>query len=266
MTASSDVAEVGSEGEEYDGDAARAVPGILEAVLGDIGNRLTPEGVRRIEFPRTPLGRRGYNEADVERFRDRVVHEIGKSSAEKAELRQEIQRLRDYYRRNRVDLEGADRPSGRRAQGAAGTVDSDRPSAQAVNVMSAAQQAADQHIARAEDYARRLVANARVQYEDILLSAHEQAERAAAEASRLYEAGLAASNRSTGDPGMPPGEMQELESRLAYMRTFTQVTQVQLRSILDALREELDHLTVLPQPGGGQPGASHRSRGQAIRA
>jgi hypothetical protein len=30
------------------------------------------------------------------------------------------------------------------------------------------------------------------------------------------------------------------------MRTFAQVTQVQLRSILDALRQELDQLTDLP--------------------
>jgi hypothetical protein len=41
------------------------------------------------------------------------------------------------------------------------------------------------------------------------------------------------------------------------MRTFAQVTQVQLRSILDALRQELDQLTELPaNPGSVAVGAS----------
>jgi vacuolar-type H+-ATPase subunit H len=110
---------------------------------------------------------------------------------------------------------------------------------QAVNVMSQAQQAADQHIAQAEDYARRLVANARLQYEEILHRAHDQAQAAAAEAARAAEEQQHASHED-------PAEMQYLQSRVAYMRTFAQVTQVQLRSILDALRQELDQLTELP--------------------
>jgi hypothetical protein len=48
--------------------------------------------------------------------------------------------------------------------------------------------------------------------------------------------------------------MQYLQSRLAYMRTFAQVTHVQLRSILDALRQELDQFTELPS-GPGTAGA-----------
>jgi cell division initiation protein len=230
-----------------------------------LAQRLTPDAVRRFDFPRTPIGRRGYNEADVERFRARVVHEIGQSNAEKAALRTELQRqreevrrLRDYYRVHRVDVDGADRQQA----GAPSTqINVNIATAQAVNVMSQAQQAADQHIAQAEDYARRLVANARLQYEEILQRAHEQAQQAATEAGRLYEARAA---RPDADEHEDPEQMQYLQSRLAYMRTFAQVTQVQLRSILDALRKELDNLTELPTevpagagtpvaPGGGVP-------------
>ena len=64
--------------------------------------RLTPEVARHLDFPRSPLGRRGYGEADVERFRNRVVLELINAAAEQAELRREIQRLRDYYRRQGV--------------------------------------------------------------------------------------------------------------------------------------------------------------------
>ena len=219
---------------------------------GTLAQRLSPDAVRRFEFGRTPIGRRGYNETDVEHFRVRVVHEVVQSTAERAALRQElqrqreeVQRLRDYFRQNRVDVDGA---GGQPAQQQPATqVNVNIATVQAVNVMSQAQQAADQHIAQAEDYARRLVANARLQYEEILHRAHDQAQAAAAEAGRVTE-------EQQHAPHEDPGEMQYLQSRLAYMRTFAQVTQVQLRSILDALRQELDQLTELPA-GPGTPGA-----------
>jgi DivIVA domain-containing protein len=218
--------------------------------------RLTPDGIRRLQFTRSAIGRRGYNEADVEHFRARVVHEIGQANAEKAAMRQElqrqrdeVQRLRDFFRRNRVDV---DAPGGHVPPPPPTQINVNIASVQAVNVMSQAQQAADQHIAQAEDYARRLVANARLQYEDILRRAHEQAQEAAVEAGRLYEASTKTSEpdrerpQEQGAQEQNSQEMQYLQSRLAYMRTFAQVTQVQLRSILDALRQELDQLTDLP--------------------
>ncbi|MFI7587801.1 DivIVA domain-containing protein [Spongisporangium articulatum] len=242
-------------------------PTELETVLPDgydagFRSRLSPEIVRQTDFPRTQLGRRGYNEADVERFRNRVIMELVSGAQEKAELRQEIQRLRDYYRRQGVDpvaaQEGArEGTRARRREAAAhnqaaenqagGPSSADLvPTVEAVNVMSRAQQVADQHVAQAEDYARRLVANAREQYEEILVQAHETAERAEAEVRAAEEERAMLLARSINSDGrLDPGEVEnlrELASRLAYMRTFAQVTQVQLRSILDALSDELGQL------------------------
>ena len=221
---------------------------------GTLAQRLSPDAVRRFEFGRSAIGRRGYSEADVEHFRVRVVHEVVQSTAERAALRQElqrqreeVQRLRDYFRRNQVDVDGTGQPAPQ--QPAPTQVNVNIATVQAVNVMSQAQQAADLHIAQAEDYARRLVANARLQYEEILHRAHDQAEAAAAEAGRVAE------EQQQHAPHEDPTEMQYLQSRLAYMRTFAQVTQVQLRSILDALRQELDQLTELPA-GPGTPSGS----------
>jgi cell division initiation protein len=222
---------------------------------GTLAQRLSPDAVRRFEFGRTTIGRRGYSETDVEHFRVRVVHEIVQSTAERAALRQElqrqreeVQRLRDYFRRNRVDVDGAGGQPAQQ-QPPATQVNVNVATVQAVNVMSQAQQAADQHIAQAEDYARRLVANARLQYEEILHRAHDQAQAAAAEAGRVAE------EEQQHAPSEDPAEMQYLQSRLAYMRTFAQVTQVQLRSILDALRQELDQLTELPAAPGTAVGS-----------
>jgi cell division septum initiation protein DivIVA len=204
--------------------------------------------VRRAEFGRTGLGRRGYSETDVEQFRTRVVQEISQATAEKAELRTEaqrlrieVQRLRDYYRRQRVDVDRAEK-----AKAAASAMEepdaAPGPSPDAVNLMSQAQQAADQHIAQAEDYVRRLVSGARRQYDEILVSAQEQAERVTAEAQELLERAGTAQGRPAGSD-----DVAELQERVTYLRTFAQVTQVQLRGMLDGLRTELDRLT-FPEP------------------
>jgi DivIVA domain-containing protein len=244
-------------------DAAAATGGLLgvppTGQVTAIGPRLTPESVRRAAFDRAGIGRRGYSEADVERFRNRVVQEIGQANAEKAELRREhqrlraeIQRLRDYYRRNRVDVDksrGPEPPPGPvYEEPPTGELVPVGPSADSVNVMSRAQQAADQHIAQAEDYARRLVSGARRQYEEILLAAQNQADQAAAEAREAYERAA----RSSGGAASS-AEVDEIQERVTYLRTFAQVTQVQLRSILDGLRQELDKLT-LPAPDGPPTG------------
>lgn len=131
--------------------------------------RLTADTVRHLEFSRAPLGRRGYTEADVERFRIRVIDEINTSDAQMAELRARIERLRAFVMQH--NLGPIDGPSV--------TPDQVVPSEQAVNVLSQAQQVADQHIAQAVDYARHLIADARQRYEQILAHAHRQAAQTA---------------------------------------------------------------------------------------
>ncbi len=202
--------------------------------------RLTPEAVRRFELGRTALGRRGFVESDVERFRARVADELGRCDAERAELREEIERLRNYFRRNGFDPSGG---AGGRPAATNGTHPGEGLSVQAVNLLSQAQQAADQHIAAAEDYARKLVGDARRQYEEILVQAHDLAESAAAQAAERYREATALGDRVVGH--------EELTAKLAYLRTFAEVTQVQMRSILDALRQELDRLAVLNSDPSG---------------
>jgi cell division initiation protein len=116
----------------------------------------------------------------------------------------------------------------------------------AVNIISRAQQTADAQIAEAEDYARRLVGQAREQYEKILQEAQRQAEEAANQAVGEYRAG----------PGVQTAEAEELERRIAYLRTFADVTQVQLRAVLEGLAQEVDKLGSLPQKGQQTPNGS----------
>jgi cell division initiation protein len=184
---------------------------------------LTPDQVRKKQFSRAKLARRGYSEEEVEAFLYRVADEMAGGDKEKADLRAEIDRLKNWYKNQGADVTDP-------------AVAQPRISIDAVNILSRAQQTADAQIAEAEDYARRLVGQARQQYELTLQEAQQRAEEAADEAVDAY--------RSSG--AVQSAEAEELESRIAYLRTFAEVTQVQLRAVLEGLANEVNKLGSLP--------------------
>ena len=59
-----------------------------------------------------------------------------------------------------------------------------------------------------------------------------------------------AANKAVGATGSGDGlqraEAEELERRIAYLRTFADVTQVQLRAVLEGLAHEVDKLSHVP--------------------
>ncbi|MFC5825052.1 DivIVA domain-containing protein [Nonomuraea insulae] len=187
----------------------------------DDRQRLTPDRVRNKEFSRTKLGHRGISEDEVRTFLYRLADDIAAGDMEKADLRAEIDRLKNWYKDHGTDTGGAQQA---------------RLNVAAVNLLSRAQQTADAQIAEAEDYARRLVGQARQQYEQILHEAQQQAEAAANRAVNVY--------RSSG--AVQSAEAEELERRIAYLRTFAEVTQVQLRAVLEGLTNEVGKLGNLP--------------------
>ncbi|NYH41102.1 cell division septum initiation protein DivIVA [Micromonospora jinlongensis] len=142
-------------------------------VSGGVQVRMTADRVRRWEFDAASFARRGYDNADVDRFRMQVADELDLLATQIATLRAENERLTD-----RVELH---RHGVIPSTGAAAKV----PAAREVNLLSAAQREAEQIIAQAHDYARRVAEYARVQYESYLQAAEaeakQEAERAVAE-------------------------------------------------------------------------------------
>ncbi|MBF8191747.1 DivIVA domain-containing protein [Nonomuraea sp. K274] len=187
--------------------------------------RLTPDRVRTKDFSRTKLGHRGYTEDEVRTFLYRIADDMAAGDMEKADLRAEVDRLRNWYKDHGTDVVNP------------GAAQRTRLNVDAVNLLSRAQQTADAQIAEAEDYARRLVGQARQQYEQILQEAQQQAEEAATQAVDVY--------RSSGE--VQSAEAEELERRIAYLRTFAEVTQVQLRAVLEGLANEVNKLGSLPE-------------------
>ena len=143
-------------------------------VSGGVQVRLTSDRVRRWEFGTASFARRGYDHADVDRFRMQVADELDLLAAVVANLRAENERLNDHLELHRHGVI----PS----TDATATL----PAAKEVNLLSAAQREAEQIIAQAHDYARRVAAYAQMQYESYMRAAAEEAKQEAERAVQEY--------------------------------------------------------------------------------
>lgn len=134
--------------------------------------RITADRVRRWEFDAASFTRRGYDHKDVDRFRMQVADELDFLAAQIADLRAENERLHDHVELHRHGVLPSAQPS--------------LPGAKEVNLLSAAQREAEQIIAQAHDYARRVAEYARVQYESYVRAAVEEAREEAERAVQSY--------------------------------------------------------------------------------
>jgi len=198
----------------------------MSAANYDLGSpSISAEAVRVARFS---TKRHGWDEKEVRAFLDSVANDIQAADAERASLRAELHEIRAEVERIR------------------GTVTADESqshveiSVHAVGLLSQAQQTADSCVAEAEQYARDLITAARSQYQEIL----QKAQQAAAQSMRELSAVSAA-----GGPDEAAVSLPEIE----YVRTFARVAQVQLRSVLDALTQEVDKLGQLPRLDNVQP-------------
>jgi DivIVA domain-containing protein len=175
-------------------------------------SRLPESGT--VKFASRPLG--GYDRSEVDAFVADLAHTIDEVRAALDEDRRELAELRAENTKLRssdsADLEH-------------------EVTLGAVGLLSQAQMIADKAVADAEEYARDLVLTARTQY-------REAQERTAATAA------AAPVEPGTTTASIPLPSMPEIE----YVRTYAQVAQIQLRSVLDALTEQVDRLGTLPQP------------------
>jgi DivIVA domain-containing protein len=149
-------------------------------VSGGVQVRMTADRVRRWEFGAAAFTRRGYDQNDVDRFRVQVADELDLLSAQIAHLRAENERLTDRVELHRHGVIPSSNPA------------VNLPSSKEVNLLSAAQREAEQIIAQAHDYARRVAEYARVQYESYMRAAAEEAKQEAERAVQEY--------RSTAGP------------------------------------------------------------------
>jgi len=157
-----------------------------------------------------------YDRLEVDNFMRDLATAIAEVRTAAASTRQELAELR------------AEKAS----QGASGPDSEEEITAGAVGLLTQAQLIADKAVADAEQYARDLVLTARSQYREIL----ERAESTASQATATI-----------------PTEHVPAVPEIEYVRTYAQVAQIQLRSVLEALTEQVDRLGSLPQPSTETP-------------
>jgi DivIVA domain-containing protein len=171
-------------------------------------DRRTPQQVRFATFSQRKRG--GWDPDEVREFLAAVADDIQLAGEERARLVAENERLR-------AALVQASTPEA-----------GDRTEAnnQAIALLSQAQLVADQLVADHEQHSQNLVSNARARQRELMDSAPGSALPAALEGTRGYV--------------VPVPEIE-------YVRTYTQIAQGQLRSVLQALSEQVDRLGELPR-------------------
>ncbi|MFI7024783.1 DivIVA domain-containing protein [Micromonospora sp. NPDC049900] len=145
-------------------------------VSGGAQVRLTADRVRRWEFGSASFTRRGYDPTAVDRFRMQVADELDRLTTRVADLRADNEMLTGHVELHRHGVIPSAGPA---------TV---TPAAKEVNLLSAAQREAEQIIAQAHDYARRVAEYARTQYESYVRAAVEEARQQAERAVQEYRA------------------------------------------------------------------------------
>jgi DivIVA domain-containing protein len=185
--------------------------------------RLTPAELQTVSFRRAPLGRRGFDEDQVRAFLRQVEQELVRVLNEKAAMQHEVGRLRD-------------RVSGS-PQGVT-PAQAEDAHIQAVRILSKAQETADHYVADAQRYSRELAEEARRGRDEILAEAKARAVLVLEEAHR--QASTAAEQVVPSSEPMSGDERRNLESEIAYLRTFSDVYRTHLRSYLEALLRNVE--------------------------
>jgi cell division initiation protein len=184
----------------------------------------SPEAIRAETFTHRM---RGLDEQEVREYLALIADQVAAAESCRAELAADNERLRAELEEQRDAAQ-----------------DEGEISTRAVLLFSQAQQIADQLVEEAVVHARDLMTSARNQQREILEEAHRAAEVAAREASRASGQDLVSAATDTLVYSEPVPEIE-------YVRTFARVAQVQLRSVLDALAEQVDKLGEVPEPGKG---------------
>ena len=219
---------------------------------------LTPADVHNVAFSKPPIGKRGYNEDEVDAFLDLVENELTRLIEENADLRQRVAELDQ-------ELAGA-RPGGgvqatqaiplyepepepapgrspctrRRAGRAARGSPQRRPASQAAKVLGLAQDTADRLTGTAKAESDKLLADARAQADALVSEARQTAETTVSDARERADAMLAdAQTRSETQLRQAQEKADALQADAERKHSEIMGTINQQRTVLEGRLEQL---------------------------
>ena len=195
--------------------------------------RLTAADVAAAMFPRTPWGRRGYDEGTVNAFLDQVRDELVRYANETTGLREEAMRLRRRF----IQRDGTGE----------WLADDREAHKMAVAIVSEAQVTADRYVSAAQEYSARLTRDAAERREAMLA----EAERVLADArAQAAEAAAAALDEPVSDQAAGP--LRAARADAAYGRAFNRVYLGNAVVLAEALLKMLDDWKEHEAGGSGQ--------------
>jgi DivIVA domain-containing protein len=185
--------------------------------------RLTLADVEAATFPRTPVMRRGYDEAAVDEFLARVSRELAMLATEKAGLVREVMRLRERF----VSRDGAV------------PVDDSEARALAVTIVSEAQVTADGYVQSAREYSGRLREDALRQRETLLEEADRERQRIRLEAE-VQARQAAAAALEVPVPARAGEPLRAARAQAAWTSAFGGVYLAHIRVMIEAIMRILE--------------------------
>jgi DivIVA domain-containing protein len=235
---------------------------------------LTPADVHNVAFSKPPIGKRGYNEDEVDAFLDLVETELARLIEENADLRQRVSELDAEVVSGRsggvqptqtmpvYEAEPEREPSAPAVAQLVSPSITEEQAVKAARVLSLAQDTADRLSASASEEAHRLVSEAQANADQIVSEARYVAETTVNDARQRADAMLAdAQSRSEnqlrqaqekaeflqGDAERKHSELMTtinqqrtvLEGRLEHLRTFEREFSTPLKTYLESQLEEL---------------------------
>jgi DivIVA domain-containing protein len=240
---------------------------------------LTPADVHNVAFSKPPIGKRGYNEDEVDAFLDLVENELTRLIEENSDLRQRVNELDQELAGARAgggtsaqptqaipvyepEPEPVKPPPPQPAAAPVAAPTSEEHAIKAARVLSLAQDTADRLTSTAKAESDKLMADARASADQIVGDARREAETTVAEARQRADAMLAdaqtrsetqlrqaqekadalqadAERKHSEIMGTINQQRTVLEGRLEQLRTFEREYRTRLKTYLESQLEEL---------------------------
>jgi DivIVA domain-containing protein len=243
---------------------------------------LTPADVHNVAFKKPPIGKRGYDEEEVDAFLDEVERELARLIEENNELRAQVERgggrgpapagpgadprlaaelndmkaQLDRVQRDKAQAEQAARQMQAeleqvRAQGGpvnAGPVSSGDGEQQALRVLMMAQRTADDHVSDARREADKLLSDARSKAEEVTREARAKADALERDARQRHQEAM----------GGLDAKRSALQKHIEELKQFEREYRTRLKAYLESQLRDLD--------GRGQGLEAEMTRADSQRA
>src|SRR4051794_2389159 len=238
---------------------------------------LTPADVHNVAFKKPPIGKRGYDEEEVDAFLDEVERELARLIEENNELRAQAERgggggrssggadprltaelsdlkgQLDRVQREKQAAEQAARGMQAeleqvRSQGGGGVVGGGDGEQQALRVLMMAQRTADDHVNDARREADKLLSDARAKAEEVTREARAKADALERDARQRHQEAM----------GGLDAKRSALQKHIEELKQFEREYRTRLKAYLESQLRDLD--------GRGQGLEAEMSRADASRS